>query len=188
MTQFRLAFNGSIYEKQANALRRRIAEILARQDFEDLMILFSSQGGSTDQGLALYNFIRELPVPIHMHAVGHVGSMAIPVFVAGDRRTATPVSRFFFHAYQWGFEGRQTCDGIAEATLQLDSDITLCRQIVARHCSFPAKILAGLYNRRPTPVVVTPDQALEVGLIHEIAELNEHRSTQQNVSLWTVAW
>ena len=122
------------------------------------MILFSSQGGSTDQGLALYNFIRELPVPIHMHAVGHVGSMAIPVFVAGDRRTATPVSRFFFHAYQWGFEGRQTCDGIAEATSPagqrhhtLPPDRRAALLISSQNPGRPVLSPAGASGRYPRP-------------------------------------
>jgi ATP-dependent protease ClpP protease subunit len=85
---YRLAFNGFIYEVSANALRHRIASILERNDCETLTILFSSEGGSTDQGLALYNFIRSLPRAISMHAVGHVGSIGVPVFLAGrGRRT-----------------------------------------------------------------------------------------------------
>jgi ATP-dependent protease ClpP protease subunit len=99
---YRLVFNGSIYEQQANALRGRIATILERTDFTSLTLVFSSEGGSTDQGLALYNFIRQLPVPIHIHAVGHVGSIAVPVYLSGHRRTCTPYARFFFHAIRLG--------------------------------------------------------------------------------------
>jgi hypothetical protein len=56
MTLFRLSFNGSIYEPQANAFRARIVQILERPDCDSLTVMFSSEGGSTDQGQALYNF------------------------------------------------------------------------------------------------------------------------------------
>ena len=188
MTHYRLAFNGSIYEKQSNALRLRVGEIIARKDFGDLTIMFSSNGGSTEEGVGLYNFMRELPVPIHMHAVGHIGSMGVPVFLAGGRRTATPISRFFFHPYHWSFEGKQTCTAIEEASIQLDNDIALCRRIAERHCSFPVEILSKLYSRNPIPTIYTPDEALEFGLIEEVIELNPQGIVQQDVALWTVSW
>ncbi len=185
---FRLVFNGLIYEQQANALRHRIAVILERPDCEMLTIVFSSEGGSTDQGLSLYNFIRSLPRDIHMHAVGHVGSMAIPVFLAGRKRTCTPFSRFFFHAYDWGFEGRQMSDRIAEALQRLDSDIKLSSEITQRHTTLSAERLSELYGRAPKPTIFTPEQAKECGIVDEIVELNPTGEIQTNVALWTVGW
>ena len=35
-----------------------------------------------------------------MHAVDDVGSVAVPVFLSGHKRTLR-YSRFFFHAYDW---------------------------------------------------------------------------------------
>jgi ATP-dependent protease ClpP protease subunit len=52
-------------------------------------LVFSSDGGNTDEALALYNFIRSLARPITIHAAGHVGSAAIPVF---DPGTADPTA------------------------------------------------------------------------------------------------
>ncbi len=185
---YRLVFNGSIYEASANALRNRIATIFERQDYESLTVLFSSEGGSTDQGLALYNFIRALNRPIHMHAVGHVGSTAILVFLAGHKRTCTPFSRFFFHAYDWGFEGRQMTDRIAEALKRLNSDIDLSRQIVECHTRIPKERLAELYTTAPTPTILTPDEAKQFGLVEAVIELNSTGVTQADVALWTVGW
>ena len=50
------------------------------------------------------------PTVIHMHAVGHVRSMAIPVFLAGKPRTCALSLGFSSHAYDRGFEGRQISD------------------------------------------------------------------------------
>lgn len=188
MTAFRLSFNGHIYEVQANALQNRIAQILERQDYESLTILFASEGGSTDQSLSLYNFIQSLPVPIHIHAVGHVGSASIPAFVSGHKRTCTPYSRFFFHAYDWGFEGRQMRDRVTEALQRLDSDIQLARQIVEKHTKISADKLDVLYGPAPTPTIIMPNEAKDLGLVEEIIELNPEGTPQPDVAMWTVGW
>ena len=188
MTHYRLAFNGMLYEQQTNALRHYITIILKRADCESLTILFSSEGGSTDQGLNLYNFIKELPLPIHMHAMGHVGSMALPVFLAGHRRTCTPYARFFFHAYDWGFEGRQMYDRIFEALQRLKSDIDISRKIVEKHTTISTEKLDTLYREAPTPTIFLPTEAKQYGIIHDITELNPTGAKQENVAVWTVGW
>jgi ATP-dependent protease ClpP protease subunit len=185
---YRLAFNGHFYSNSGNALRNRIAQIIEQPNHESLTILLSSEGGSTDEGLALYNFIRALPVPVHMHAVGHVGSMAIPVFLAGHKRTCSPFSRFFFHAYDWGFNGRQMTDRIAEALQRLRSDIELSSKIAERHTSLSSERLAELYNTSPTPTILTPNEAQDAGLVESVLDLNPAGVPEPNVAIWTVAW
>lgn len=106
MTKYLLSFNGPIQEKQTNALRDRIALVLEQKDYQSLIVLFSSTGGRSTDGLSLYNFLRSLPRPIQFHAVGSIESMAIPVFCGAHKRTCSPVTRFSFHTYSWGgFEG-----------------------------------------------------------------------------------
>lgn len=185
---YHLVFNGMLYNQQTNAMRNRIAQIFERPDFEELTLLFSSEGGSTDEGVSLYNFIRSLPKPIHIHAVGNVGSMGIPVFLAGHRRTCTPYSRFSFHAYDFMFEGRQMSDRIVEALQRLDSDVSISRQIVEQHTTIPPEKLDTLYGRAPTPTIMLPDEAIEFGLVEEIVELNPKGEVQPNVAVWTVVW
>jgi ATP-dependent protease ClpP protease subunit len=185
---FRLVFNGSLYEQQTNVLRSRVATILERQDCESLTVIFNSEGGSTDQGLALYNFIRALPKPIHMHAGGHVGSMAVPAFVAGHRRTCSPYSRFFFHAYDWAFDGRQMSDRIAEALQRLQSDIGMSKDIMEKHTKIAADRLSDLYGTSPKPTIFTPVQAKDAGIVDDIIELNPTGIAEPNVALWTVGW
>ncbi len=188
VTEHRLVFNGMIYEKQSNALRHRVAAILERPDFGSLTIVFSSDGGSTDEGFALYNFIRALPVPIHMHAAGHVGSMAVPVFLAGHERSCSPYARFFFHAYDWEFEGTQMSDRIVEALKRLNSDIDLSREIAARHTKIPKERLLRLYATNPDPTIFTPQEAKRFAIVDDIVELNPDGEKQDDVALWTVGW
>ena len=185
MTKYLLAFNGHIYVQQATNLRARIATIFERQDCESLTLLLSSEGGSTDECMSLYNFIRALPRPLHIHAIGHVGSAAIPVFLAGHRRTCTPFSRFFFHAYDWGFEGRQMTDRIQEALQRLVSDIEIHKAIAAKHTKIPAEKLEELYRTSPKPTIFKPDEAKTFGIVEEITELNPSGALQPDTVIWT---
>ena len=49
-TEYRIVFPNSVTIDTANILRSRIVGALSQQDFGSLTILFSSEGGSTDQG------------------------------------------------------------------------------------------------------------------------------------------
>ncbi|MDE2760045.1 MAG: ATP-dependent Clp protease proteolytic subunit [Paracoccaceae bacterium] len=103
--EYRFTFTENINLATALAFEKKVCGIIGEKDFSKLTILFSSDGGSTDLALSLNNFIKQLPQAIHMHAIGHVVSSAIPVFLAANKRTAEPNSRFFFHTCGWNFGG-----------------------------------------------------------------------------------
>jgi ATP-dependent protease ClpP protease subunit len=188
MTKYLLSFNGMIYEKQTNALRDRIATVFEQKDYESLTVLFSSEGGSSIQGLSLYNFLRTLPRPIQFHAMGSVNSMAVPVFCGARKRTCATLARFSFHTYDYGFDGRQTYDRIIEAFQQLGADIELSRKIVGDNTKIPADRLATLYRPAVEPTIFDAQQAKEFGLVEDIVEINPTGSAQEGVALWTVNW
>jgi ATP-dependent protease ClpP protease subunit len=152
---YRMAFGVNINHDSANNLRSRIATILERQNFGTLTILFSSEGGSTDHALALFNYIIQRPVPIHMHGMGHIGSSAVPMFLAGTKRTCSPFARFFFHEYHWTFSGEQTLHRIDEAVKRLKSDIELARQIMKARSKIDEPIFKSL-DGGAAPAIVPP--------------------------------
>jgi ATP-dependent protease ClpP protease subunit len=162
---------------------------LEQPNFEALTVLLSSNGGSNHDALALFNFIRSLPIAIHMHAVGHVGSAAVPVFLAGHYRTCAPLSRFFFHAGAWTFPSEgQGSDRIAEALNLLDDDSRIARQIVTENTSIPKDKLKTLHGRTPAPTIINPEDAKLWGLVSEIVELNPSGTPEPGVAVWTVGW
>ena len=57
-----------------------------------LYFLFASQGGSVDAGIALYNYLKSLPVKIVMHNTGSIDSIANVICVGGQERYAAPHS------------------------------------------------------------------------------------------------
>lgn len=123
-----------------------------------------------------------------MHAVGHVGSAAIPVFLAGHKRTRTPSARFFFHVYDWGFEGKQTPDRISEAVIRLESDIAAAKAIVGERTSILPERLDQMYRNAPSPTIYTSEEAKEAAIVSDILLLNPDGQPEPNVAMWTVGW
>jgi len=89
-----LTYVGSIRPPSSNGLRATLCGYVNEQA-QKVTILFASDGGSTDDGIALYTFIKTLPLEITMHAIGLVNSIAIPVFCAGKNRLASKNARFY---------------------------------------------------------------------------------------------
>ena len=182
--EYRLGFGGDINPAEANSLRDRICQILERSDFGSLVIMFSSSGGGTYPSLALFNFISHLPVPVHMHAMGHIASAAVPVFLAGSKRTSSPFARFQFHEYGWDIEGRRTIVQINEVVELLRNDIELAREIIKTRTQAPPEILQTLDGRSP-PTIVSSEDAMAFGLVEDVRELGEHGDNGMRVAVWT---
>ncbi len=181
---YRLTFATDISVNSANSLRMHIANALLTPDFGSLTVQFASDGGDTDQSCALYNFIRLLPTPIRMHAIGHVGSAGIPVFLAGHRRTCEPTARFFFHEYHWTFVGRQTLQRIDESVQRLRNDIEFARQVIERHTKASPDLLNAL-DGTAAPAVLPPEEAKALGFIDEVCELGNIDADGMPIETWT---
>ena len=168
---YRIVFANDIYAEASNILRTRIVWTLEQNDFGTLTIQFSSDGGNTDQALSLYNYIRELPIPVHMHAIGHVGSAAFPLFLAGEKRSAANTSRFFLHEYDWGFTARQTLHRIQEAIERLKNDIKLTKDIISERAPMIPKCMVDAISGDAPPIIVEPARAKELEIISDVGEL-----------------
>ena len=181
---YRLTFATDISVSSANVLRMQIANALAKPDFGSLTVQFASDGGDADPSRVLYNFIRLLPLSIRMHAIGHVGSAGLPVFLAGHRRTCEPTARFFVHEYHWTFSGRQTLQRIDEAVQRLRGDIEFARQVIERHTKASPDLLNAL-DGTAAAAVMPPKEAKTLGFIDEVCELGDTDADGMPIETWT---
>jgi ATP-dependent Clp protease protease subunit len=60
-------------------------------------ILVQSNGGYVSDGLCLYNFMANAPITFVMYNAGAVASIAVILFLCGDRRYASETARFMVH-------------------------------------------------------------------------------------------
>ena len=98
-----ISYYDAISEPKARALMQACTQAIDQTKPSRLYFLFSSSGGSVDAGITLYNFLRALPIPVIMHNVGSIESIANVVFLAADERYATPHATFLLHGITWNF-------------------------------------------------------------------------------------
>jgi ATP-dependent protease ClpP protease subunit len=98
-----ISYYDAITESKARGFIQACAEAIAQTKPGQLYFLFSSNGGSVDAGITVYNYLRALPIPTVMHNTGTIASTANVVFLAGTERYAAPHSSFLLHGLKWGF-------------------------------------------------------------------------------------
>lgn len=96
-----ISFAAEIVPHTAETLMRAAADYV-NQGFRELTILLSTPGGSVMHGIAIYNFLRGLPVTVTTHNTGNVDSIGTVVYLAGSRRYACPQATFMLHGVAFG--------------------------------------------------------------------------------------
>jgi ATP-dependent Clp protease protease subunit len=97
-------FFSQINDVTANKFMVACAEIIRVDNPQCIHFLFASPGGNVDAGIAVYNYLRALPIKIIMHNTGAIDSIANVIFHAADERYANPHSTFLFHGVGMNLE------------------------------------------------------------------------------------
>jgi ATP-dependent Clp protease protease subunit len=136
--------------------------------YDEVYLCFSSIGGLVGDGVYLYNHIRGLPIKCTCHNLGGVYSIAAAVFVAAEQRYCSNHSIFMIHPTTLGpFQEALTWARLDSAMQAALADDHRTEEILRERTTLPDDILSA---RRVREVFITPAQALEFGLVHEIRE------------------
>ena len=94
-------FYANVSEHSANSLINYITQQIASQKTEnsidEIVIQVASSGGSSDHGLLIFNYLRQLSIPITTLGMGNVDSAAVMIFCAGKKRIAMKSCRILLH-------------------------------------------------------------------------------------------
>jgi len=80
-----------------------------------ITMLINSPGGDCYSGLALYDWMRSCKVPITTIGVGIIASMGFIIYLAGDKRLASPNARFLNHQVSSYYEGKASDINVQKA-------------------------------------------------------------------------
>lgn len=176
-----LTFFGLINLPSTNNLRAALCG-LVNEGAKQITILFASAGGSVDDGIALYTYLKALPVELTMHAVGNVNSIALPVFLAASNRLASQNARFLFHNYLWtsATPEQATPEGLAERALILSSALDWTREILKTATKLTDSDFEAM-KLLDKPVLIEPSRAVQVGIVSAIAEPSIPANSQPRV-------
>lgn len=137
------------------------------QQFDGVHMTISSPGGYVSEGIYLYHHLRSLPLQITMHNMGMVASIATTIFAAAERRVASTNSVFMIHPVQSSLPGNVIHGSLKSVLESAEADEARIENILRERAAFPEEILT---QRRTLDIYFTADDALNFGLLHEIAD------------------
>ena len=165
-----LSFFGPVRHPATKNLRNLCCQY-ANENCSKVFMLFSSSGGSIDDGFSLYHFLRAMPYQIEMHNVGSIDSIALVVFAAGDIRKSCAESVFLFHDFTWTYDHAQTITRLemVEHASLLTSARSRFKQILKSRTNLTDLDFESL-QLLDQPAVKDAGFAKEKGIIQEITE------------------
>jgi ATP-dependent protease ClpP protease subunit len=89
-------FTGPIDSSSATRICSAL-NLAVNQKRGGVYLLFSSLGGYTADGIYLYNHLRAMPIPVTIHALGNVASVAVAVLLGAEHRYCSRHVLFMIH-------------------------------------------------------------------------------------------
>jgi len=134
---------------------------------KDIYMYINSPGGSVTAGLAMYDTMQYVQPDISTVSVGLSASAGSLLLMAGTagKRISLPHSKIMIHQPSAGFSGQAT-DIEIHAKDILDTKKRL-NELYVKHCGKDLKTVEDAMERDN---FMTPDQALDFGLIDKIVE------------------
>jgi ATP-dependent protease ClpP protease subunit len=161
-----LGFTGSIdtagVTRVAAALNNAV-----NNGVDEAHLCFSSLGGYVADGVYLYNHIRGLPLKVVAHNVGSVSSIAVTVFLAADERYCSSHAMFMVHPTVIPSQEGMGAERLQSALDAALADDRRTENILRERARIPDCLLT---ERRTRDVHITPAQAAEYGIVHEVRE------------------
>jgi ATP-dependent Clp protease, protease subunit len=134
----------------------------------EIHLLFSTPGGMVDEGVAVYNVLRGLSVPLITHNVGSVNSIGNVIFLAGSHRRACPHATFMYHGV--GFDcftpTRFEEKNLRERLGSIIADQSKIGAIIGERTKLTKPEIENLFLEAQTKDTVF---GLDKGVIHEVA-------------------
>jgi ATP-dependent Clp protease protease subunit len=165
--------NGPVEESMASIIVAQLLFLASEDTNRDIRMYINSPGGVVTAGLAIYDTMRHIPVPISTTCVGMAASFGTILLMAGDKgkRYSLPHARIHLHQplLQGGGITGQVTDIDIHAREMLHTRDVL-NEIIMRHTGQP---LERIQRDTERDFFLSPEQACEYGIIDEVLPLAE---------------
>lgn len=165
-----LYFSGEINAQTSMDFIVSITKLYNADPVSPITLFIVSTGGNVSEAFAIYDYVMKVLKPkLQTVALGEVNSMAIILFMMGDKRYIGKLAAMRFHKLSRGFrQDAYLTEKMAENTsreLSLSNEEYL-NLIVKRLARPIAKSVVR--EIMETEMIVRPSQAVKLGLAHKI--------------------
>jgi ATP-dependent Clp protease protease subunit len=164
--------NGQIEDTMANLVVAQLLFLAAENSRQEINMYINSPGGVITAGLAIYDTMRMLPVPISTTCVGFAASFGTILLMAGDRgmRRSLPHARIHMHQplIPGGIGGQATDIDIQAREIIHTRDVI--NEIIQHHTG---QALERIRKDTDRDYFMSPSEAVEYGIVDEVLTLAE---------------
>lgn len=147
-----------VFDQMANAVSGKVKRF---------HLMLQSTGGIINDGIALYNYLRCLPIELITYNAGTVQSIAVSIFLAANKRKASRSATFMIHKATFYSSGPTTSIQLSAATQSLKVDDDRIERILKQYIRLPEEKWDA---HRFVDIFITAEEALQYGLIDEITD------------------
>ena len=171
-----IAFSALVNQQTAQQLIAACA-VEANKGVDELVLVLSTPGGEVDQGIMVYNVLTGLPCKLTTFNVGAVNSIGNAIFLAGEKRYASPGATFLFHGV--GIDVNQRARFEEKNMIDFLQSIRVGQQkigdVICSRTSIDTKEVKSLFLRQETK---DTDFALKKGIIHEVRDFSVPKGSE----------
>jgi len=174
--EFFIVFEGEIKQEPTLKLINAILAAINEGIYEKINIFFSSLGGSIYEGFIIANVIQNSKIPIAMHAVNHIDSIANVVFLAAKERTAESHAKFFLHGASVNLASADE-GTLLEHLSSVRTHNSRIAYFISENSTIPLQKVQDLMRKRTT---LSAQQALKEGIVSQIAHKEMNSTDPRN--------
>lgn len=162
--------SGELYEGTAQSVCEKIIEMNLNQNSDFIQLIINSEGGLCSVGFAIVDMIDWSRLPVYTTGVGIVASMALAIFMAGEKghRVLTPrtsILSHWFSAFSYGNH--------SELVAKRKEEDLLHRRLLNHYIQHTAlkteeEVIKNLL--RDVDTWLTPQEAIEMGICDKIQQ------------------
>jgi len=151
-------------------IQEEIKKLWGKDGSKDIFLFVCSPGGSPSIGIAFYDWVKSKKISLVTIGMGRVDSAAIPIFLSGVKRKATPHTGFLIHPIfrVWEKPFSLSEKDMREAAQDLELSSHHLEDILKRETKIPD---SELNQKGEKTLLLNANQAKEWGLIDEIIEV-----------------
>ena len=169
----RIIFLGTpIDDMVANLIVAQLLLLDSENPDKDIMLYINSPGGSVTAGFAIYDTMQHIRADVSTICLGQAASMGAFLLSSGTKgkRLALPHSRVLIHQPLGGAQGQAT-----DIEIQANEILRIKKSLNSILAANTGQALKKIEKDTDRDYIMTPEEALEYGMIDKIITMEENK-------------
>ena len=169
----RIIFLGTpIDDMVANLIVAQLLLLDSENPDKDIMLYINSPGGSVTAGFAIYDTMQHIRADVSTICLGQAASMGAFLLSSGTKgkRLALPHSRVLIHQPLGGAQGQAT-----DIEIQANEILRIKKSLNSILAANTGQALKKIEKETDRDYIMTPEEALEYGMIDKIITMEENK-------------